>query len=53
MVEEWDLRRWGYSFPRTNKGIKEYTGHASIVETQKYLDFMPQSVDLRIFFAEI
>lgn len=27
-------------------GIKEYAGHASIVETQKYLKFMPQSVDL-------
>jgi hypothetical protein len=27
-------------------GIKEYAGHASIVETQKYLKFMPQSIDL-------
>jgi len=27
-------------------GIMEYAGHASIVETQKYLKFMPQSVDL-------
>jgi integrase len=27
-------------------GIKEYAGHASIVETQKYLKFMPQSVEL-------
>lgn len=27
-------------------GIKEYAGHASIVETQKYLRFMPQSIDL-------
>lgn len=27
-------------------GIKEYAGHASIVETEKYLKFMPQSVDL-------
>ena len=27
-------------------GIKEYAGHASIVETQKYLKFMPQSSDL-------
>lgn len=27
-------------------GIKEYAGHASILETQKYLKFMPQSVDL-------
>ncbi len=27
-------------------GIKEYAGHASIIETQKYLKFMPQSVNL-------
>ena len=27
-------------------GIKEYAGHASIVETQRYLKFMPQSIDL-------
>jgi hypothetical protein len=27
-------------------GIKEYAGHASILETQKYLKFMPQSVEL-------
>ncbi len=27
-------------------GIKEYAGHASIVETQRYLKFMPQSVEL-------
>jgi integrase len=27
-------------------GIKEYAGHASIVETQKYLKFMPESVEL-------
>ena len=27
-------------------GIKEYAGHASILETQKYLKFMPQSIDL-------
>lgn len=27
-------------------GIKEYAGHASIVETQKYLKFMPQSIEL-------
>src|SRR5256886_14800715 len=27
-------------------GIKEYAGHASIVETQKYLKFMPESIDL-------
>jgi integrase len=27
-------------------GIKEYAGHASILETQKYLKFTPQSVDL-------
>src|ERR1700730_7751448 len=27
-------------------GIKEYAGHASIVETRKYLKFMPQSIDL-------
>jgi len=27
-------------------GIKDYAGHASIVETQKYLKFMPQSVEL-------
>src|SRR5260370_1725461 len=27
-------------------GIQEYAGHASIVETQKYLKFMPQSIDL-------
>jgi len=27
-------------------GIKEYAGHASIIETQKYLKFMPQSVEL-------
>jgi hypothetical protein len=27
-------------------GIKEYAGHASIVETQKYLKFMPQSINL-------
>lgn len=29
-------------------GIKEYAGHASIVETQKYLKFMPQSIDLAV-----
>src|SRR5258708_17212304 len=27
-------------------GIKEYAGHASIIETQRYLKFMPQSVEL-------
>ncbi len=27
-------------------GIKEYAGHSSIVETQKYLKFMPQSIEL-------
>lgn len=27
-------------------GIKEFAGHASIVETQKYLKFMPQSIEL-------
>jgi integrase len=27
-------------------GIKEYAGHASIVETQRYLKFMPESVEL-------
>jgi hypothetical protein len=27
-------------------GIKDYAGHASIIETQKYLKFMPQSIDL-------
>jgi hypothetical protein len=27
-------------------GIKEYAGHASILETQRYLKFMPQSVEL-------
>jgi hypothetical protein len=27
-------------------GIKEYAGHASILETQKYLKITPQSVDL-------
>jgi len=27
-------------------GIKEYAGHASIVGTQKYLKFMPPSVEL-------
>ena len=27
-------------------GFKEYAGHASIVGTQKYLKFMPQSIDL-------
>jgi len=27
-------------------GIKEYAGHVSIVETQKYLKFMPQLVEL-------
>src|SRR6266436_3350503 len=26
--------------------IKEYAGHASIIETQRYLKFMPQSVEL-------
>src|SRR5258708_39882779 len=26
--------------------IKEYAGHASIIETQRYLKFMPQSVAL-------
>ena len=26
--------------------IKEYAGHASITETQRYLKFMPQSVEL-------
>jgi hypothetical protein len=27
-------------------GIKEYAGHSSIVETQRYLKFMPESVEL-------
>ena len=27
-------------------GIKEYAGHASIVETQRYLKFMPESIEL-------
>ncbi len=27
-------------------GIKDYAGHASIIETQRYLKFMPQSVEL-------
>ncbi len=27
-------------------GIQGYAGHASIIETQKYLKFMPQSIDL-------
>jgi integrase len=27
-------------------GIKEFAGHASIVETQRYLKFMPQSIEL-------
>jgi integrase len=27
-------------------GIKEYAGHASIVETQRYLKFMPASIEL-------
>jgi hypothetical protein len=27
-------------------GIKEYAGHASIVETQRYLKFMPESKEL-------
>lgn len=27
-------------------GIKEYAGHASIVETQRYLKYMPQQIEL-------
>ena len=27
-------------------GIKEYAGHSSIVETQRYLKFMPESIEL-------
>ena len=27
-------------------GINEYAGHASIVETQRYLKFMPESIEL-------
>lgn len=27
-------------------GIKEFAGHSSIVETQRYLKFMPESVEL-------
>jgi len=27
-------------------GIKEYASHASMVETQKFLKFMPQSIAL-------
>ena len=27
-------------------GIKEYAGHLSIVETQRYLKFMPESIEL-------
>jgi hypothetical protein len=27
-------------------GIKEYAGHASIVETHRYLRFMPESIEL-------
>jgi hypothetical protein len=27
-------------------GIKEYAGHSSIVETQRYLKFMPASIEL-------